>query len=886
MLVAAGLGLSAVVGLAVWLLGAGPIRLAFLDRPIATAIGRLAPDLVIEVGTTMVARSGRGLALQVAGVRLLDRDGSTILALPELRVRPSLGALLRGHVVIARVDVADAELALTRRPDGTWALAGDGGDAGIALGALLGGAGRGGASQALPRIVLARTRLTVADARTGVTTTLRDGDVVLSANSGQVDATFAALLDVVSTGGAVDGRMRLAIRASASAAVAGDGTVGDAQFTVTGDAGELWPAGDRGDPLALADLEATGTFMAAVQTLRFSRLTTAVGSSRLDAKASVLLRDTPMLAFEGTVDTLTLAGLARLWPPSMAPAVRGWLGANLRAGELRRCRVQLALHAAGGPANAYDVACDFTGVTADYLAPLDPIRAATGSAHLTAERFTVDVVRGEVGACRVDGGTLAMDLAVDPPRAEIAADVSGATADVLALIERPPIAFVPPLGIVRTDVGGESRVHTELRLPITTTLAPGAVGVTATATLTGASLPALAGGVGLTDGQLAVRVDGATVDVQGATALTGLPMLTKPVQLALKVGPGTRPSERRASLTLRGDGVSVEGTGTAAADTLRTLAVDRLQLGGSDVAGSIDRRPDGTWNATLRGPRLDLQQLLAGKPVAVDGATLTADYALTLDLERVRTPDGVEIQSLRGSVQGNGTKLGALSLTGAVALGGDFQVTLAAGPGVRRVTVTSAHAGPLLQTVGDLRQVVGGSLALEATTDGRGPFAFLEGTLVLRDFKVVRAPILGKILGIGSLGGIAALVQGEGLPFSAGHFPFQWDGKRLALHDVRAIGAVGLTADGVLDQAAGTCDVRGNVIPAYSLNSALGKVPLLGRFLVGAKGDGVFGIDYRVAGRTADPNVTVNPLTSVAPTVLRSWFVDPFRRFERRGPNR
>jgi hypothetical protein len=194
------------------------------------------------------------------------------------------------------------------------------------------------------------------------------------------------------------------------------------------------------------------------------------------------------------------------------------------------------------------------------------------------------------------------------------------------------------------------------------------------------------------------------------------------------------------------------------------------------------------------------------------------------------------------------------------------------------VTVTSAAAGPLLQAVAGLQQIVGGSLALDATTDARGPLAFLEGALVVRDFRVIRAPVLAKVLGIGSLGGIAALVQGEGLPVSEAHFPFRWDGTRLAFHDVRAIGAVGITADGVLDRDAGTCDFRGNVIPAYSLNSALGRVPLLGRFLVGAKGDGVFGIDYRIAGATADPKVMVNPLTSVAPTVLRSWFVDPFRR--------
>jgi hypothetical protein len=183
-----------------------------------------------------------------------------------------------------------------------------------------------------------------------------------------------------------------------------------------------------------------------------------------------------------------------------------------------------------------------------------------------------------------------------------------------------------------------------------------------------------------------------------------------------------------------------------------------------------------------------------------------------------------------------------------------------------------------------LEQIVGGSLALDGTTDATGPTAALAGTLVVRDFKVVRAPVLAKVLGLGSLGGIAALVDGEGLPIREARFPFRWDGKRLTLHDVRALGAIGVTADGVLDFSAaaggdrviGMCDFRGNVIPAYTLNSTLGRVPVLGRFLVGGKGQGVFGIDYRVTGPMANPTVRVNPLTSVAPTVLRSWFIDPF----------
>ena len=57
-------------------LRAAPIALPFLDAPIAAALGALAPELVAEVGSTTLARAGRGIALRVADVRLRDRDGT------------------------------------------------------------------------------------------------------------------------------------------------------------------------------------------------------------------------------------------------------------------------------------------------------------------------------------------------------------------------------------------------------------------------------------------------------------------------------------------------------------------------------------------------------------------------------------------------------------------------------------------------------------------------------------------------------------------------------------------------------------------------------------------------------------------------------------------
>ncbi len=61
-------------------------------------------------------------------------------------------------------------------------------------------------------------------------------------------------------------------------------------------------------------------------------------------------------------------------------------------------------------------------------------------------------------------------------------------------------------------------------------------------------------------------------------------------------------------------------------------------------------------------------------------------------------------------------------------------------------------------------------------------------------------------------------------------------------------------------------------MPAYALNSALGRIPLIGRLFSPERGGGLVAVDYGVSGALADPSVTVNPLSALTPGFLRGLF--------------
>ena len=79
---------------------------------------------------------------------------------------------------------------------------------------------------------------------------------------------------------------------------------------------------------------------------------------------------------------------------------------------------------------------------------------------------------------------------------------------------------------------------------------------------------------------------------------------------------------------------------------------------------------------------------------------------------------------------------------------------------------------------------------------------------------------------------------------------------------------IGITAQGGIDFQHSQVDMSGSFVPAYSVNTMLTKIPLVGLLLSGGENGGVFGINYRVHGSMSDPTLSVNPLSAIAPGIF------------------
>ena len=186
------------------------------------------------------------------------------------------------------------------------------------------------------------------------------------------------------------------------------------------------------------------------------------------------------------------------------------------------------------------------------------------------------------------------------------------------------------------------------------------------------------------------------------------------------------------------------------------------------------------------------------------------------------------------------------------------------------LNIDSNNAGSTLRVLRFYENMYGGILKIEAKKDKDGKFV---GHAQVRDFSIKNTPILAKLLSVASLSGIVDMLRGEGLTFSHFDAPFIYQNKTLDLSDVKMFGnVIGLTGEGTYNRLKNEIDFKGTISPAYSINSFLGKIPVVGSLLVGKKNGTVIALSYDIKGEIEDPKISINPLSVLSPNSIKDIF--------------
>ena len=318
------------------------------------------------------------------------------------------------------------------------------------------------------------------------------------------------------------------------------------------------------------------------------------------------------------------------------------------------------------------------------------------------------------------------------------------------------------------------------------------------------------------------------------------------------------------------DRLVIKAAGLSATGTVLNRpggGLDRARFSSVRVGGGLDARVELVGRGGNAPPlvqvqsgTLDMRRADFGSGSGSGGGGQTGPLQVSLD--RLQVTDTVALHDFTGEFSTNGGLSGPFrgKLNGQTEVSGNMV------PRGNRsaVLVESDDAGGVFRSIGLLTQARGGNFRLSLLPVAQAPGQY-DGTLRVTNTKVKDAPAIAALLNAVSVVGLLDEMAGQGIQFTEVDAKFRLGPSQLVLYKSSAIGpSIGLSMDGLFDVQRGILDMQGVISPVYLLNG-------IGSILT-RKGEGVIGFSYTLKGSTASPNVQVNPLSGLAPAMLRDVF--------------
>ena len=335
---------------------------------------------------------------------------------------------------------------------------------------------------------------------------------------------------------------------------------------------------------------------------------------------------------------------------------------------------------------------------------------------------------------------------------------------------------------------------------------------------------------------------------------------------------------------LVGDSIAIDGTVVLGADgqpqSYRFPGFSLNVVSNLEVEGV--RRPDKVWDVTARGKTFDGSDIMRSLYAVETGKPIKSTGAMALDarIDHVIGHHDTTVKQVHVRMRRQGDQMTALEIDGVLDTGQPIEVRMRPGQG-RIVNASTPDAGQALRTIGFYTSMVGGRGELSVNLDARGGTE-RAGQIQVTRFRILGDPIVNELVQNSDENGPAIAigkerpqrrVVREEIAFDSLRGSFASGNGQVAIESLAAAGPLmGANVRGKMDFRTRSLSLGGTYIPLSGLNRALAGIPLFGELLTGPKGDGIFGITFAVDGPMAKPNVIINPLSMVAPGVLREIF--------------
>ncbi len=295
---------------------------------------------------------------------------------------------------------------------------------------------------------------------------------------------------------------------------------------------------------------------------------------------------------------------------------------------------------------------------------------------------------------------------------------------------------------------------------------------------------------------------------------------------------------------------------------------------GDDLSMNVHRGNDDVLNVVVRGNTFNGAGIVqgmfddAGPASAPDGSVINLEAVIG----RVSGDSGFEITNVTAQVIQKDGRTSYLTVDGlAEGKSLTMRITPSANGNSRDFNIVSGNAGAALRFAGLYSNVQGGDMIMRASLPN-DPSAQVSGQLVMKDFRLVDDRIARRIVSTDPRTNDRQ-PPAQGDYFQRFNMPFTRQDGVLTIGESYINGpVVGATLRGQVDFNRDTINLAGTYVPLYALNNLLSNVPVVGQILTGGRNEGLLAVTFAIQGSLSDARVIVNPISAVAPGLLRKLF--------------
>ncbi|MBI3436176.1 MAG: hypothetical protein HY056_14070 [Proteobacteria bacterium] len=304
---------------------------------------------------------------------------------------------------------------------------------------------------------------------------------------------------------------------------------------------------------------------------------------------------------------------------------------------------------------------------------------------------------------------------------------------------------------------------------------------------------------------------------------------------------------------------------------------------GDKATLKAERGADSTLKITMRGDVYDgraiVRSQMAGPTPDQRSRVTVPDLDLDIRLGVVAGHNGETLRGVDFRMSRRAGEIRSLGMNAKIGVDTTLAAELRARAGARPlIQVDTSDAGALLRFTDTYSRLFGGKLSL-AMDPPSAVRTLQEGALNVRDFTIRGEQALDRIVtnqADDAIGPSAPRLRRNGIDFSRMYMEFSRSPGRLAIREGVVRGPImGATIDGHIDYGRDEVRLRGTFVPLFGLNNMFGQLPIIGLFLGGGSNEGLVGITYVVVGPPGAPVLHVNPISAVAPGLLRKMFEFP-----------